>query len=660
MKNLAVPILICLVVLGAIVVGTATEKYGPVKVGSVEAFVLEGPLAIKEGGVELDEAKHRNQFPEHPELYIPMPIPDPTKRAVTITEPESRLISYNMVTGEETVSNITAKDLPAAKWVPGGLPGSAKIGDEDLVLPRNFSDLVWVSNQEDYPWCVNVKLYMQFASGLYVGSGVLIDPLHVLTAGHCVYDAVHGGTWATQIIVVPAYENGVAPYGTATAVQLHSWTGWTNDANWDDDMGVIDLDRPVGALTGWHGYGYDNDWSFFSGNTFHNPGYPAASPYNGQYMYYWYGNFDECPASGTSNQVKFNKQSYGGQSGSGAYYIDSGNRYVYAELSNGTSTWTRDVCITSTKFTHIGDFIADDTPATFDLIPLDVNIAPPTAITGTQLSAMNYLVHNYSSSAWYGTVTVKVYLSTNDNISTLDTLIQTHYFTYDFSPKSSVRITVTTPPTIPAGTAAGNYWIGVILDISDNNTSNNDSDGQDASSLTIESPTAAVFRVERTGNVLADSAFYGAAFNSGSADVAEWVPVSEPVEAGDVLELDPDNPGHYRKSRGPCSDLVAGVVSTEPGFTLGASPSTLDFGHWTDDSRLVTDDSALLALIGIVPVKVIDEGGPIEIGDLLVSSSLSGYAMKWDPVRGEVCGLIGKALEPLDSGTGVIEVLLMR
>jgi len=167
--------------------------------------------------------------------------------------------------------------------------------------------------------------------------------------------------------------------------------------------------------------------------------------------------------------------------------------------------------------------------------------------------------------------------------------------------------------------------------------------------------TPAVFRVEAlSGDVHADGAYYGASFNSGSADVAEWVPVSEPVEPGDVLELDPDNPGHYRKSRGPCSTLVAGVVSTQPGFVLGTNPSTLDSGLWTDDS-------ALLALIGIVPVKVTGEAGPIKPGDLLVCSSVSGYAMKWHPCEnGEVCGLIGKALEPFNNGTGVIQVLLMR
>jgi len=190
--------------------------------------------------------------------------------------------------------------------------------------------------------------------------------------------------------------------------------------------------------------------------------------------------------------------------------------------------------------------------------------------------------------------------------------------------------------------------------------------------LNLEVPppedTPAVFRVTKEGNVLADGSFYGQNFLAGSADIAEWVSVSESVQPGDVLELDPDNPGCYRKSRGPFSTLVAGVVSTDPGFILGSSSPTLDSGPWTDysrfptdDSRLATEDSALLALIGIVPVKVTDEGGPIQPGDLLVASSVPGYAMRWDSnLEHATCAFVGKALEGLENGEGIIQVLLMK
>ena len=154
--------------------------------------------------------------------------------------------------------------------------------------------------------------------------------------------------------------------------------------------------------------------------------------------------------------------------------------------------------------------------------------------------------------------------------------------------------------------------------------------------------TAATFRVDLTGGVFADGTFAAAAFETGSADVAEWVPVSEPVEAGDVLALDPDHPGAYRLSRTACSPLVAGVVASPPGVLLGVD--------------VLTGAQALLALVGIVPTKVTDEGGPILPGDLLVSSSTSGHAMRWD--GGGSPALIGKALEPMSDTRGLILVLL--
>ena len=156
--------------------------------------------------------------------------------------------------------------------------------------------------------------------------------------------------------------------------------------------------------------------------------------------------------------------------------------------------------------------------------------------------------------------------------------------------------------------------------------------------------SAAAFRVDREGDLFADGTVHAAELQSGSADIAEWVTVSEFVEAGDVLDLDPHLAGTYRLSRTACSSLVAGVVSTEPGVTLGGS--------------LIDPGRAPLALTGIVPVRVTNEGGAIGPGDLLVTSSTRGHAMRWAGSAPCPCSLVGKALEPMDADTGVILVLL--
>jgi alpha-tubulin suppressor-like RCC1 family protein len=156
--------------------------------------------------------------------------------------------------------------------------------------------------------------------------------------------------------------------------------------------------------------------------------------------------------------------------------------------------------------------------------------------------------------------------------------------------------------------------------------------------------TPAAFRVTTSGDMRADGGLYAGNLFLGSADVAEWVLVSNAVEPGTVLELDTTDPGSYRPSQASCSSLLAGVVSTLPGITLGTST--------------VGPQQALLALSGIVPVKVTNEGGPIQPGDLLVSSSAPGYAMRWAGPEPCPCALVGKALESMTGDRGVISVLL--
>ena len=60
---------------------------------------------------------------------------------------------------------------------------------------------------------------------------------------------------------------------------------------------------------------------------------------------------------------------------------------------------------------------------------------------------------------------------------------------------------------------------------------------------------------------------------------------------------------------------------------------------------------------GVTLVKVDATLYPIAKGDLLVTSSTLGYAMK---MNGFIPGtVIGKALEALEGGTGIIRVLVM-
>ncbi len=157
--------------------------------------------------------------------------------------------------------------------------------------------------------------------------------------------------------------------------------------------------------------------------------------------------------------------------------------------------------------------------------------------------------------------------------------------------------------------------------------------------------TPATFRVGYSGHMYADGTVYSASIQSSFGDIAEWVSLSGPAQSGTVVMLDSSIPGGYKPTSEACSERVAGVVSTEPGVVLGK------------DGAL--EQQALLALAGIVPVRVTNEGGPILPGDLLVTSSTSGHAMRWSGSGPCPCALVGKALEPMTGESGMILVLLM-
>jgi len=171
-------------------------------------------------------------------------------------------------------------------------------------------------------------------------------------------------------------------------------------------------------------------------------------------------------------------------------------------------------------------------------------------------------------------------------------------------------------------------------------------------------PAALTFRVARaSGNVYADGSYNcgltsGSCFNAGiGADVAERIDATEKLEPGDVVEIAPHAPGSFRKARGAMSRRVAGVISTAPAVTLG--------NKFNDKQEHWSDGRPLLALAGRVPVKVIAKFGPIAVGDLLVSSPIPGYAMKCPDPSQCIGAIIGKALEPLKEGVGLITAQVM-
>ena len=153
------------------------------------------------------------------------------------------------------------------------------------------------------------------------------------------------------------------------------------------------------------------------------------------------------------------------------------------------------------------------------------------------------------------------------------------------------------------------------------------------------------FRVDGTGK-----GFFDGGTQTGGADFAESVAIAGERGLrgpGDLLVVDATATRQLTLANEPYSTLVAGIYSTKPGVL--ATPHSMDE---------VAANEIPLAIVGIVPCKVSAENGPIQPGDLLVSSSTPGHAMKGTDRSRMLGAVVGKALEPLKEGKGVIQVLV--
>lgn len=160
------------------------------------------------------------------------------------------------------------------------------------------------------------------------------------------------------------------------------------------------------------------------------------------------------------------------------------------------------------------------------------------------------------------------------------------------------------------------------------------------------STPANVARIDAAGKGF----FNGGTQNSG-ADLAEAFDVEGNIseyEMGDVLVISTSSDRAVEKSSKPYSSLVSGVYATKPGVLL--TEESVD----TDIS-----DKVPMGVIGVIPTKVCLEGGEIKRGDLLVTSSLAGVAMKADMKKVQIGQVLGKALQDYNQNEiGKIKVLV--
>ncbi len=139
-----------------------------------------------------------------------------------------------------------------------------------------------------YPYRTVGKLFFKRGGKSYVCSASSMGNYAIWTAGHCLHAGNNQASgWATNVVFVPAYKNGSAPYGQWPAKRLWVRTAWYKNGipkGLCQDMGGAVLfpkgGKKISQVVGWLGFAWN--WSRYQ--HWHALGYPAAKPFNGQLM----------------------------------------------------------------------------------------------------------------------------------------------------------------------------------------------------------------------------------------------------------------------------------------------------------------------------------------------------------------------------------------
>jgi V8-like Glu-specific endopeptidase len=282
-----------------------------------------------------------------------------TKESMLAAQPYPLEILPN----EPAVSLELAKPSVAPVIIPGSPPEvgqqTTTFSEETLALsqatvtgynyPPPFARYQNFDSYQVYPYSTVGVLFFKQAGVRYYCSAASIGNNGIWTAGHCIHqgdgeldaggNVIDPGTWSTEVVFVPAYQNGTTPpYGVWSVFELWITPEWFTSQDLRHDMGGVILNSNGGTLShfvGSLGFAYNMDHSLH----WMNIAYPVAPPFDGSTQQICAGSFAYADTSMPApSPVAMGCDMTGGSSG-GPWILKFGGSAGSQNLLNGHNSY---------------------------------------------------------------------------------------------------------------------------------------------------------------------------------------------------------------------------------------------------------------------------------------------------------------------------------
>ena len=530
----------------------------------------------------------------------PVGLPTPTQvivspNSVPVVSPD-QLVSYDVASHTETVlpynpagTGSQGSSAPQQGSVPSQGPekspnlqlSDAAGSSPNFIFGTDTRQPVGESSVTTFPWSTVGRIWYEYPDGTqWSSSAAVVGPRTLLTAGHVVYNAAHGG-YPTYFFFSPGqdgnkifdpvsgntfFRSDFQPYGAAQATGFETYTAWTASQDYDYDIGYVTLDRDIGDYTGWMGYGWNSNNSFFQGLGLNTAGYPGDLDVSTDTMYTAFGTIQTV----NTNNLQSTSIPLGpGQDGSPLWTYNGNNadNVIYATMSsewtlNGNPDYNQFTRITQSEFTDLSNLITADGTTTDLPCLVDTNswfntdkasFSPSSISPGGPFTAESWVTNIGTGAASNFQITYYADTATTLTGGTLYPL-----GTFDASGLNAMSSGYATlPGNLPLNVPAGTYHLAWVISTtqSESFSGGTQSGVSLAATFTVPQPVAGSI----SGTVYDDVNGNGQ-YDAGDTPLAGWTVYLDLNNDG---KLDPGDPSKTSSSTGAYSftGLAAGTYT---------------------------------------------------------------------------------------------------